>query len=349
MLPALDGHILGNRQIVVSVESSLARGDVIEIQGPAASGKSQLLYHLAASCILPKEVLIISTDVPDQRMVHLGGWCGSAIVFDCDGRWDTRRLHDMLLARLKVSFSKTQLPPLPHKSNSTISSIALDALSRLHVFRPTSSFQLAATLLNLPKYHAEQMPDEEIRLLFVDSISSFYWADRWQAEYSGSKKTHRSNPLGHVLQYLQAFRRSHGPVIVLTNWGLNPLSSTTSPVSPTPFFKQHLSSPFPAPFDEPPRPHLGHPTHLPLNCHITLPFAFISQLQLNHSRSDSSVSHEGGQLEEALRDERRKEVVSRGEIGGYVRIRHSGQDGSAVGRFNFQVLVHDVVASLNET
>ena len=344
MLPALDKHISENRGAGTS--SPLARGDVIEIQGPAASGKTQLLYHLAASCILPEEVLVTSAAVHAERAVPIGGWCRSAVVFDCDGRWDTRRLHEILVTRLATSFSKTQFPPLPHGPNSNISLIAVESLSRLHVFRPTSSFQLAATLINLPKYHAEKMPDEEIRLLFVDSISTFYWADKWQAEHLGSQKLHRSNSLGHVLRCLQAFRLSHGPVIVLTNWALNPRSSTIPSAPPGPFFKQHLPGPFPAPFDDPQRPSSGHTIHLPLACHITLPHTFVSQLELDLdcSQSDGIAGHENVALKIALRDTRRKEEVRRGEIGGYVRMPRRGEDGSAIGRFNLKILERDVVA-----
>lgn len=347
MLPALDEFILGHREGATSAESSLARGDVIEIQGPAASGKTQLLYHLASCCLLPKEVLVVSTDGHAECVVHLGGWCRSVIVLDCDGRWDTTRLHTILVARLDVLFSKAQLPPLPHKSNSTVSSIALESLSRLHLFRPTSSFQLAATLLNLPKYHASQMSNEEIRLLLVDSISSFYWADRWQAEQVDSKRLHKSNPLVHVLRYLEAFRSSHGPIVVLTNWGLNPLSSTSS-VSTTPFFKQHLAAPFPAPFENPPRLSSGHSNHLPVKSHITLPFAFVSQLESDFIGSDSGLGHERGRLEQALGDKRRKETVGRGEIGGYVRMPHTGRghDGrSIIGKFRFRVLERNILST----
>lgn len=344
MLPALDEFIL---QGVASGNSSLNRGDVIEVQGPAASGKTQLLYHLAACCILPKEVKVMSADGHAESTVHLGGWYRSVVVFDCEGRWDTRRLHTILVTRLNLLCSKTQLPPLPHKSDSTVSLIALESLSRLHVFRPTSSFQLAATLQNLPKYHAEKMQNEEMRLLLVDSISSFYWVDRWQAERSDSKKSFRPNPLKHVLRCLQDVRRSHGPVIVLTNWGLNPLSSATSSVSSTPFFKQHLITPFPAPFDTPPRPSSGHLDQLTLNYHITLPFPFVSQLHPDLIGLDGDLGHESGMLARALRDERRQEVVRRGEIGGFVRIPHvgRGQDGNLIGRFGFGVLEHDVLSA----
>jgi DNA-repair protein XRCC2 len=351
MIPDLDAHIIGSLESIPSLESSLNRGDVIEIQGPAASGKTQLLYHLAANCILPTEVFISSVDIRAECTVHLGGWKKSVVVFDCEGHWDVRRLHNILTTRLNLAFSKSLLPPLPHNPNTTVSSIAFKSLSRLHLFRPTSSFQLAATLLNLPKYHAEQMPNEEIRMLFVDSISSFYWADRWQAEPSGPKKPPRSNPLGHVLRCLQTFRLSHGPVTFLTNWGLNLLPSAASSASPAPFFRQHLASPFPAPLDEPPRRLSPGETHLlPLTCHITLPYAFVSPLQLDVNQLDELADHGGGGLEGALRDERRKEVVGRGEIGAYVRIPRAGRGHdmpprSVVGRFKLRVLERDVVAA----
>ncbi|KAF8591892.1 hypothetical protein K439DRAFT_1626404 [Ramaria rubella] len=348
MLPELDEHIFVARDNPFA-DSSLNRGDVIEIQGPAASGKTQLLYHLTACCILPKEVPVESADAHAERTVHLGGWSSSTVVLDCDGRWDTMRLYNILVTRLDLALSKYHFLTTVHQSHPSVPSIALDALSRLHVFHPASSFQLAATLLNLPKYHAEKMPKEEIRLLLVDSISAFHWADRWQAEPSGSKKLQKPNPLGQVLRALQAFRLSHGPVTVLTNWALSPLPSSTSSDSPGPFFRQHLAAPYPAPFDESSRRSIsGQSTSLTLNCHITLPFTFISPLQLDLGHSLTSGSHEGGRLEEALRDLRRKEVVHRGEIGAYVRIPRTGhgQDLAprSVGRFRLRVLERNIVS-----
>ncbi|KIJ45288.1 hypothetical protein M422DRAFT_90301, partial [Sphaerobolus stellatus SS14] len=218
------------------------RGDVIEIQGPAASGKTQFLYHLAACCVLPREVINASEHIHAESTVHIGGWDKSVVVLDCDGRWNIKRFHNILLTRLNMAFSR--IHPPSHRPD--ISSLALNSLKRLHIFHPTSSFQLVTTLLYLPKYHSEQMPDEEINLLFIDSISSFYWTDRWQAESSSSKR--RVNPLAPVLRALQNFRISHGPVTILTNWGLHPFASE----NPTPFFRQHLTAPFPAPLDDPP-------------------------------------------------------------------------------------------------
>jgi len=310
---------------------------VIEIQGPAASGKTEFLYHLAACCVLPKEVLIASASIHAGRTVPIGGWNKSVIVLDCDGRWNIRRLHDILFTRLNIAFSGANFPPNPNPPQNA-SSVAKDSLKHLHIFRPTSSFQLASTIVYLSKYHTEKMPNEEVGLLIVDSISSFYWSDRWQVESSSSKR--RFNPIAPVLRALQTFRISHGPVVILSNWGLNPLPSGTTP---TPFFRQHLPPPFPAPLDDSLRQApLGQGNILPLTKHITLPFPFVAQLQLSeHSRA---IDH----LEEALSDLRRKEVVYKGLIKGYTRIPLTDSPTQQIARrskcgiFNFRILEHDV-------
>lgn len=341
MLPDLDEYILGHRP-GPNPTLSLNRGDVIEIQGPAASGKTQLLYHLAACCVLPKEVLIAEANVHAESTVHVGGWGKSVIVFDCDGRWNVKRLHDILQTRLRIAFSRVHLPPRPDKYTAEISSVAMGSLNRLHVFKPTSSFQLVATLQYLPKYHAEDMPNEDIRLVFVDSISSFYWADRWQAETSVPKKPQRSDSVGATLRALQNFRISHGPVTILTNWGLNPLITGSSPAQ---FFKQHITaSYYSAPPDDPPRE-----GSLPLTYHITLPFSFAAQLQFN------MTSSECGELEQALQDPGRKEAVNLGEIRGYVRIPRTDRSSldvapqNEIGRFSFRLLEHDIIVAPEST
>ncbi|KAJ7706067.1 hypothetical protein B0H17DRAFT_609138 [Mycena rosella] len=47
------------------------------------------------------------------------------------------------------------------------------SLRNLHVLSAASSSQLAASIANLPAYHAAHMPDADIALVAVDSLSAF--------------------------------------------------------------------------------------------------------------------------------------------------------------------------------
>ena len=173
--------------------SSLRRGDVVEIQGPSGSGKTHLLYYLVCSCILPP---------------HFGGWNKVSVIFDTDGSFDVHRLRALLESRLTQYF--------PSHSDSTGQIISV-ALRNVHLFRPSSSSQLAAGLANLPSYHISNLPTSEIALLAIDSISAFHWLDRFSVE------RHRSAPTSNLSQItltaLRNFHRSHRPIIVFVSWG----------------------------------------------------------------------------------------------------------------------------------
>ncbi|OBZ80036.1 DNA repair protein XRCC2 [Grifola frondosa] len=257
-IPALDSYIHSvTTHIHPSPDASLNRGDVLEIQGPAASGKTQLLYHLLITCIMP----------PHHRSSDLGGWDETAILLDTDGIFDIHRFRQLLVSRLtRMLTSQKSTESVDARGGTLAEELASQCLLNLHVFRPTSSLQLAATLLHLPTYHSNNshMQASRIGLLAIDSMSAFYWKDRFTVEQvrdaahggNASKLTDASslNPMRHVLTALNKFRISHGPVIVMTNWGLNPLRKPLPTGEPSsPFYKQHLY-PFPSPFE------VSHPT-----------------------------------------------------------------------------------------
>ncbi|EIN14184.1 hypothetical protein PUNSTDRAFT_38523, partial [Punctularia strigosozonata HHB-11173 SS5] len=243
-MSGLDPHLFATVAHQASLHSSLNRGDVLEIQGPASSGKTHFIYHLTSICLLP-----------DHLDGHrLGGWNKAAVVFDCDDAFDVIRFKQLLDSQIshliaRSSAGASESGPV-RADEQQREKLVTDCLQHLHVFRPTSTLQLAATILNLPSYHLENDPDVEIGLLAVDSISAFYWPDRFTVEQLclgeniSLKDLGSLNPLHHVLKALQRFRLSHGVITVLTNWGLHPLAT---PSGPSPFYRQHLR-PFPAPF-----------------------------------------------------------------------------------------------------
>ncbi|KAJ7169989.1 hypothetical protein C8R46DRAFT_220228 [Mycena filopes] len=196
-------------------------GDVLEIQGPSASGKTRLLYSLVATCIIPSF----------HQSISLGGWGKAAVVFDTDGSFDVRNFRELLLSRVA--------------SRSNVSSddallLAGIALRKLHLFRPASTAQLATSIRNLPAYQTAQMPDANIALVAIDSLSAFYWQDRFTTEQLRPLALPNiSTPLEHVFSALQTFRISHNPVTVLTNWALTLANSSAGP-SNAPVYKQHL-------------------------------------------------------------------------------------------------------------
>ena len=222
---------------------------------------------MAMGCILPYEVPGASGS---SASIIVGGWDKAAVILDTQGRWRIQRLAELLRKRLRRA----------NVVNASIDALVTNALRRVHVFRPESSASLAATLYRLSHYHSAHMPNEEVGLVGIDSVSAFYWVDRYEAEQqrlitSGSYES--VNCLSHILFALQEFRLSHGPVIALTNWSLA-LNSSNVPKDrkenvehsePRPLYRQHLS-PFPAPFENPPRQLPNAHLMPPITHHITL-------------------------------------------------------------------------------
>lgn len=326
---ALDAQFFSSMQRHQTIESSLNGGDLIEVQGPPASGKTHFLYHLIITSILPSTVLDVSS----------GSWDKAAVIFDTDGTFSLFRLRELLLSRLS-SLLKAKLQNDTHPV--LLETIAKTSLARVHVFQPTSSVQLAASLLNLPNYHVEHLPEDTIGLVAVDSISSFYWPDRFTAEQINSMDekggNNRSNPLHHVLLSIERLRVSHGPVIILTNWGLNPLTKQTRESAPTMFYKQHLN-PFlnlAPPFSAEEHDVTSRRTNIgprnSLTHHITLPFVPITPFV------------PGASIEEVQTQEKdyRSELVDRGEVAGIVRT--SGI--VRTGHFTFRIGHDDIFADI---
>lgn len=278
---------------------------MIEIQGPAATGKTHLLYLFAIKCVLPRVILLAG---PRAEEVFIGGWEKSAIVMNCDGRWSILRFHTLLLSHL-ANLLGPHVDALP--LGTTLASIAHECLTRVHLFHPTSYISLACTLVSLPSYHATDIPNSEIGLLLIDSMSSFYWSNRAEGERNPRNPT----PFQYALQSLQSFRISHGPVIVVSNWALNPLPAADGDQKHDPnayvtstFFRQHLGRPYPAPFDDPPRANPNARLFPPVNHHITLTHNSIPPLP------------NGLTLSEVLTENKsREEAISAAEITGYVR------------------------------
>ena len=177
---------------------------VLELRGPPSSGKTHLLYFFLILCVIPES----------HQDIRLGGSNKAAIVFDMDLSFDVIRFNQLLAGHL--------LRLLP-SDRSAASTIARRSLQKLHIFRPDSSLQLAATLFQLAKYHAFCLPGEAIGLLAIDSVNANYWPDRFTMEQmhtSTSNKRRVVPSLQHILAAAEPLRRSCGFTTVITSRAL---------------------------------------------------------------------------------------------------------------------------------
>ena len=236
-IPGLDGHIRNTAFNGCETSHTINSKDVIEIQGPSV-GKSHLLMHFIMTCILP----VAYRDIP------LHGWDKPAILIDLDHTFDVYRFRHLLRNRTKAHFPST---------DDNLDLFVDLLLRKLHIFRPESSVQFAVTVANIPNYHSLNLPNDEIGLVAIDSLSSFYWQDRFLGEQPRDGKPSVTEK---ALNSLEQIRQSHGSVIVYTNWGL-----PSSRQNNTPFYPQHVPQ-LHSPFTEP----QGSRPILPITYHITL-------------------------------------------------------------------------------
>nr|XP_009680552.1 PREDICTED: DNA repair protein XRCC2 [Struthio camelus australis] len=119
-------------------------GDVIEFHGPEGTGKTEMLYHLIARCILPKS----------------GGGLEVEVMFiDTDYHFDMLRLVTILEHRLAQSTEE----------------MIKQCLEKLFLVNCNSSTHLILTLYSLENMFCTH---PSLCLLVIDSISAFYWIDR---------------------------------------------------------------------------------------------------------------------------------------------------------------------------
>ena len=137
----------------------------------------------------------------------IGGWAKAAFVVDTGGRFRVSRLRDILRDRLQRFLSVESALKATEQ-----------CLERVHIFRPTSSEQLAATLAYLPQYHMKNLPKSELGMLAIHSLDSFYWLDRFTAEQLQSAPAISSN----IYSALETLRSRYGFVTILIRWDAVP-------------------------------------------------------------------------------------------------------------------------------
>ena len=268
--------------------------------------------------------------------IALSGRDRSAVYFDCDGALQVGRvaalIRSYLLRRIRARTDKVpSLYGAAPTRPTAIEEMVTRVIGRLHLFRPSSTVSLAATLTSLPTYlQTHDRSDVELGMVFVDSLSAFHWQDAFAFE-SDSSAPHA---MRYVVQALGTLRRTLSPVFVVTNWALARSGNTT-------FYRQHLHAPWPTPFvppssgaggtridpsEAPFEPTDPLPAVVPVTLHLMLLPGLLAPFPLGASLE--SVRGERGDE----REQRRREAVTTAIL------RKPGVlDGQELGRFGFRI------------
>ncbi|GCC35404.1 DNA repair protein XRCC2 [Chiloscyllium punctatum] len=166
-----------------SEEGFPSHGDTVEFHGPEGTGKTEMLYHLVASCILPEST---------------GGLQVEVLFIDTDYHFDMLRLVTILEH---------------HLVQSTEESVK-QCLGRLFLVHCCSSSQL---LLLLHSLESLVCSHPALCLLIIDSMSAFYWIDRLNG---GESVSQQEANLRHCIECLEKLLTEYRLVLLATTQAL---------------------------------------------------------------------------------------------------------------------------------
>ncbi|XP_067291098.1 DNA repair protein XRCC2 isoform X3 [Pseudorasbora parva] len=176
-------------------------GDVVEFHGMEGAGKTETLYHLIIRCIMP---------------VQNGGLEVGVVFIDTDYHFDMLRLVSTLEGRLAKDLKEGD------DSENEPEERVRSCLRRLSVVHCNSSVQLLLTLHYLESTFSSQSSPG---LLVIDSISAFYWVDRFNG---GESTVCQEANLRKCAELLDRLRKNYGIVIfatthaIMRNYGSDP-------------------------------------------------------------------------------------------------------------------------------
>lgn len=212
-----------------AVHTRKPKASVIELCAVApCSGKTQLLYHIASTCLLP--------------MVHgeaaIGGKNAAVVWIDTDSRFDITRLHTILRSQFSAHATQANIP------QQDIDNLATDSLQHLHVFCPQSSISLVATIQSIPDYlftpNKHYSSARTLQAIIISNISAFLYQDRLDADVYYSPDTAGAASAAHqsssnlfaqryrdIVHALRAVQTMLSCTIVAGNSALSPLQPGT--------------------------------------------------------------------------------------------------------------------------
>lgn len=140
-------------------------GQIIEITGDEATGKTLLATDLLARCLLPKTYK--ETRLPGKD-------CG-ALFINTNHHFDVFKLAEVLQHYIRSSCRSLK--------SDAIQGIIKESLKNLTVINCYTNEQFQATLLNLESI---VLQETNISLLIVDTVAAFYWIQRIHSSVSYS-------------------------------------------------------------------------------------------------------------------------------------------------------------------
>ena len=190
-IQALDGL---DKSFFKGLPKELSPGDSVELYGEEGCGKTELLIHFCAICILPK---IWSS-------INLSGKETKVVLVDTSYKFPLWRLVQVIEQQTRNSTKSTKAI-----STAEMDEIVKSCLQRLFLVQCSSSLNLIKTLTYLEKLFVEN-PD--ISLLMIDSISEFYWTDR---AIGGTSRYEHETHQRSIINKLTKYQNLYSLVVIV--------------------------------------------------------------------------------------------------------------------------------------
>ncbi|SCV70832.1 BQ2448_3594 [Microbotryum intermedium] len=289
---------------LLHLQGGVRRGDVIEIQGLACTGKTTLLLHLTMISILHRSIYHSSSG----KQIPIGGKQHQVCFIDCSAqnRFPFPRLVHLLTVHFKACLIAVETNP----ENGLIDQLIKEACSRLIVFRPKGLIELTATIKKVSNLFTcvdETDPPQDdndsdkgmstpfhlidralLGHLMIDGMSEFGWSHQLELEGKNLHPLPAPTIMSHLISSIAELRTSLAPVIYITQWVFNPSLVPAYSKDRLPLYKSHLEPPWPRlttipipsnlkeallgpdPLDPLSQPHHPERPSFPIHHHLTL-------------------------------------------------------------------------------
>lgn len=202
----LFGRLAQNPLRLPCLPNGLHAGEVLEVFGEPGTGKTAVLMGCALQCIMPERF----------DGVPVGGHGEHAALLDADGNFDPLWLGAALHARfVSAAAARGASISTSPSVDAAARRFASECMDRLHVVRCADRNQLLCSLYALPQLVGNAATahaggggagtghrTRKMRMLIIDSMSSFQWVERASARHSQPAGSHFDEQASILLRQL---------------------------------------------------------------------------------------------------------------------------------------------------
>jgi energy-coupling factor transporter ATP-binding protein EcfA2 len=191
------------------------KGDVFELFGPPASGKSVVLAHLISVVISPQSISLEGREMEVATFGHQS----SIAVADCDLRFNISRIAQTLSCHIgNCVASALSIDAAAARTLPTVQREVTKALRRIRVFQTLDQWNLLAIVRHLVKQVDQGESGTCPKFLIIDSLSAVLLPFKSSCQSYHHEYDDFIQTLGKSLQKL----RLREVTTLVSTWHINP-------------------------------------------------------------------------------------------------------------------------------